>query len=113
MASQPVEELFTRPPRGIIPLSKGGDLVIDFMQKIDNDYVDYQPGVAVTLIVDTVTIDLTATATINGYHAVCRLESTEMDLITNTAIWRCVVSYPTIPTTEIVAMNGTIVRADY
>lgn len=105
-------ELFARPPRGIIPLSKGGDLVIDFLQKVEGVYTNYGPGVTVTLAIETPTLT-TAVATITGYHALCRVESTITDSIEPETKWRCVVSYPTVPTTEVVAMNGTISRADF
>jgi hypothetical protein len=105
-------DLFTRPPRGVLPISKGGDLVVDFLQAIDGVFTDYAPGVAVRLVLDTDPLGISATAVISGYHAVCKVESESADGVLPNTTWRCVVSYPTVPTTEIVAYNGTTARAD-
>lgn len=105
-------EIINRPPRGAIPLSKGGDLVIDFLQRIDGVHTDYAPGVFVKLVIDIPSDEIDAIAVISGFHAVCKVESEVSDLINPGVSWRCVVSYPTVPRTEIVAMNGTITRAD-
>ena len=112
------------PPRQVLTLSKGADLVIDFQQKINDIYTSYAPGVTVTMEVDRPIVTgqgvggpprftlLTAVATISTYHAVCRMESTVADTIPAGSLWRCVVAYPTLPTTETVAMNGPIARSD-
>jgi len=105
-------EIFARPPRGTIPLSKGGDLVVDFQQRIDGIHTDYASGVYVKLIIDVTHDEIDALATISGFHAVCKVESEIADSVNPGVAWRCVVSYPTVPRTEIVAMNGTIARAD-
>lgn len=105
-------EIFARPPRGTIPLSKGGDLVVDFQQRIDGVHTDYASGVFVRLVIDTPHDTIDAIATISGFHAFCKVESEVADSINAGVAWRCLVSYPTVPRTEIVAMNGTITRAD-
>jgi len=106
------QELFARPPRGTIPLSKGGDLVIDFLQRVDGLYTDYGAGVTVALVIDALPVRVTSPGTISTYHALCKVESEVADLIPAGISWRCIVSYPTIPRTEIIAMNGVTSRAD-
>lgn len=95
----------------MLPVSKGGDIVIDFLQKIDGVYTEYAAGVIVKLEID-IPETVSATASISTYHAVCKIESTVSDTIPNGSFWRCVVSYPTFPTTEVVAMNGRVKRFD-
>lgn len=102
---------FDVPPIQMLPVSKGGDIIIDFMQKIDNQYTEYGPGVIVQLQID-IPETVSATATISTYHAVCKIESTVADTIPNGSLWRCIVSYPTFPTTEVVGMNGRVKRFD-
>src|SRR5258708_5153852 len=75
-------DVFDRPPRRKLPLSKGGDVVIDFLQTIDGLYVNYSSGVSVTLQIDA-TPPIAAPASISTYHAVCRVESAVADLIDN------------------------------
>ena len=103
--------LFEIPAVFDLPLSKGKDLVVDFIQKIDGVLTDYAAGMTVTLVIETDT-PITATAVIDTYHAVCRIESTVADTIPKGKYWRVVVSYPTTPTTEDVPMNGKTIRAD-
>lgn len=104
-------EVFARPPSRTLPLSKGGDLVIDFQQKIDGVYENYAAGVSVALQIDA-TPPIVASASMSTYHAVCRVEFAIADTIIVGTPWRCVISYPTIPTTEVVGMNGVTSRAD-
>lgn len=104
-------DAFPRPPSRILPLSKGGDLVIDFLQTIDGINTDYALGVTVTLQVDAEP-PIVAPGVISGYHAVCRVEFEVADTVPDNTQWRCIVGYPTIPTTEVVAMNGVTSRAD-
>lgn len=104
-------DAYPRPPSRILPLSKGGDLVIDFLQMVDDVYVNYAPGVTVSLQIDTDT-PIVAVAAISAYHAVCRVEFPVTDAIRDNTPWRVVVSYPTTPTTEVVGMNGVTARAD-
>lgn len=108
------------PPKLGLPVSRGGDLIVDFTQKVNDVYTDYSAGVSVQLQVDVQNPGkppppptvITATAEINNYHAVCRIESEVADVIPNGSLWRCVVSYPTSPTTEVVGINGRIQRSD-
>lgn len=107
--------LFEPPPIYDLPLVKGQDLVIDFKNKTPGSnpavYVDYDVGVTVTLVIDSDPVT-TAPATINGYHAVCRVESTASDGIAKGLLWRCVLSLPGSPTTERVPANGRTIRSD-
>lgn len=107
-------------PKMPLPVSKGGDLIVDFMQKIDDVYTDYASGVSVKLEVDIQGIGkpapplqtVTGFGDITAFHAVCRIESEVADLITPGSLWRCIVSYPTVPSTEVIAMNGRVIRSD-
>lgn len=104
--------LFTPPPSYDLPLSKGGDLVVDFVRVDDtNTPIPYDAGSTVTLTIDT-TPPTVGTATISVEHALVKIESTAVDPIKKGVMWRCVVSLNTVPTTEIVARNGTTTRAD-
>lgn len=104
-------EAFPRPPSRLLPISKGGDLVVDFIQAINGVITNYAPGVTVTLQIDTDT-PIVASASITTFNAVCRVEYPVADLIAADTPWRVVVSYPTVPTTEVVGMNGVTERAD-
>lgn len=107
--------LFTPPPVFGLPLSKGGDLVVDFMNKVPGSnpaaYTDYPEGVAVMLMIDTDT-PIQAAATISTYHAVVRVESAVADTIRPGKLWRCIYQLPGDPTTEIIAVNGRTERHD-
>lgn len=107
--------LFDPPPTYDLPLVKGQDLVIDFKNKTPGSnpaaYVDYDAGVAVSLVIDTDPVT-TAVGVITGHHAVCRVESTVSDAIAKGKLWRCVVSLPGSPTTERVPANGVTIRSD-
>lgn len=103
------------PPKMPLPVSKGGDLIIDFMQKIDNVYTDYAAGTIVKLEVDIQGVGkqtVTGLGEITAHHAVCRIESEVADLITEGSLWRCIITYPTAPTTDVIGMNGRITRSD-
>ena len=105
--------LFEPPPKYVLPLSQGGDLVVDFLNDPnDNEtYVDYADGVTVTLRLDT-NPPITADAAIDGHHAVVRVESEVADTIESGVPWRIIVSTPTTPTTEVVAAYGKTKRFD-
>lgn len=105
--------LFEPPPKYTLPLSKGGDLAVQFLNDPNDDenYVDYGAGVTVTLIIDTDPVT-TAVAAISGHTATVKIESSVTDLIAANSAWRLIVSNPTVPTTEIVAANGKTKRYD-
>lgn len=103
--------LYAIPQKYSLPLTKGQDLVIDFKQKIDDEYVDYDNDVTVSLVIDTST-PIVANAVIDGYHAVCRVESTAADAVPAGVLWRLVFSTAGSPSTERVVINGKVVRAD-
>jgi hypothetical protein len=95
--------LFEPPPVYELPLSKGGDLSVDFL----NNGV----GVTVTLIIDTEPA-ITKLAAVSTFHAAVKIESTVTDGIAKNTPWRLIVSSPTSPTTETVAANGKVKRFD-
>lgn len=106
--------LFDPPPVFDLPLSKGGDLSVDFLNNPSGDettYVDYGVGVTVTLIIDTQPVT-TAPASVSTFHAAVKIESTVTDGIASRTPWRLIVSSPTSPTTETVAANGKVRRFD-
>ena len=107
-------DVFARPPQGVLPLSKGGDLIINFRQFIDGILTDWEPGVSVTLIIapSFAGTPISATADINGADAICRVAAVDADAIVAGTPWRCKVSYPTVPVTEIIAINGLTDRQD-
>jgi hypothetical protein len=105
--------LFEPPPKYTLPLAKGGDLVVDFLNDPDNDenYVDYDAGVTVTLVIDTDT-PIEAEAEITDHHAVVKIESAVADEIPSNTVWRLIHSSPTTPSTETVAAYGKTKRFD-
>lgn len=106
--------LFDPPPKYDLPLSKGGDLSVDFRNNPSGDevtFVDYGFGVTVTLIIDTAPVT-EAPATVSTSHAAVKIESAVTDLIKATTPWRLIVSSPTSPTTETVAAYGRVKRFD-
>lgn len=105
--------LFDPPPRYTLPLSKGGDLAVQFLNDPNNDntYVDYDAGVTVTLKVDTPS-PLSVAASISGHTATVKVESTVTDLIEANVSWRLIISTPTSPSTEVVAAYGKTKRFD-
>lgn len=107
--------LYDPPPIYSLPLVKGQDLVVDFKRKVPGSdpaqYVNYDPGVTVSLIIDSDPVTIAA-ATITTYHAVCRIESTASDALASNLKWRCVVSFPGSPSTERVPANGVTKRWD-
>lgn len=104
--------LFEPPPAYLLPLSKGGDLVVDFVRVDANgDPIAYDGGTTVTLTIDTAT-PITGNATINAEHALIKIESTELDTVAGGVLWRCVATLPTEPATDIVIANGKTKRAD-
>lgn len=104
-------DVFPRPQIRTLPISKGGDIVIDFIGSVGGVITNYPAGVIVSLQIDTAT-PIVALAAISAFHAVCRVEFPVSDPIQEGIPWRCVVSYPGSPTTEIVAVNGVTARAD-
>lgn len=112
---------FSVPPKMPLPISRGGDLIVDFKQKINDVYTDYAPEVSVRIEIDvqdkgTPTPPVqtfVGEGVVASFHAVCRIESQVADLVPNGSLWRCIVSYPTSPsTTEVVAINGRVTRLD-
>jgi hypothetical protein len=105
--------LFDPPPKYVLPLAKGGDLTVQFLNDPNDDgnYVDYGVGVTVTLLIDS-TDPVTAEASISGHTATVKVESTVTDTIDGGVPWRLILSTPTSPTTEVVAAYGKTKRFD-
>lgn len=107
--------LFNPPPVYGLPLSKGGDLIVDFLNKVPGSdpvaYEDYPSGVAIVLKVDTDT-PITATAVITTHHAVVRVESEVADIIPAGKLWRCIYRVTASPATDIIVANGKTERHD-
>lgn len=104
--------LYPPPPVYDLPLSLGGDLIVDFVRVDTNgDPLAYDPGTIVKLTIDTAPAT-TATATITDEHALVKIESTALDPIPKRTLWRAVVSLTTDPSTELVVANGKTSRAD-
>lgn len=117
-------DVYPRPPYGKLPLSKGGDLVVVFRRMLDGVETNYSVGMTVALVIEILASyvpgvgnvsgsTITAAGTINGSLATCKIESTVADTVPAKSLWRCIVSYPTVPTTEVIAYNGLVDRADY
>lgn len=109
-----VNYLFAPPPRYLLPVSKGGDIAVDFRNNPSADqttFVNFDAGVTVTLIIDTAS-PITAAATISTYHANVKIESTVADTIPINTVWRLIVSTPTSPPTDVVAAFGKVARFD-
>lgn len=105
--------LFDPPPKYVLPLSKGSDLVVEFLNDPagDGTYTDFDAGVTVALIIESDPV-VNAEATIAGHTAAVRVESTVTDLIPAGKPWRVIVTTPTTPSTEKVAANGKTRRFD-
>lgn len=107
--------LFDPPQKYNLPLVKGQDLIVDFKNRVPGsdpaEYVEYDEGVVVTLIIDT-SPPTEAVGVVDGIHAVCRVESTVADDIRAGLLWRCRITLPDDPTTDLVAINGRTTRSD-
>lgn len=105
--------LFTPPPKANLPLSLGGDLLVDFRNNPSGDgatFANWDTGVTVTLVIDT-SPQIAQPATISTYHAVVQVASTICDMVPNSTAWRLLVDVPS-PAAQIVAVNGRVVRSD-
>jgi hypothetical protein len=106
--------LFDPPPKYAMPLSAGGDMVVDFRNNPTGDgttFVAYEAGVTLTLYVDTDT-PTEVDADITDEHAVVRIESDVADLIPTGTKWRLILATDDTPTTETVVAYGTMKRFD-
>lgn len=106
--------LFNPPQVFSLPLSLGGDLVVDFQNNPSGDgstFVAWADGVTVTLVIDAAT-PVMAAATITGAHAVIHVPYALVDVVKAKTLWRLLVVTPGSPSTETVAVNGLVVRAD-
>lgn len=107
--------LFDPPPVYSLPISRGGDLIVDFKNKVPDSspatYEDYPVGVTVVLVIDT-DAPVTATAAISTHHAVVRIESEVADTIPKSKLWRCIYRVAGSPVTDVIVANGQTERHD-
>lgn len=106
--------LFQPPANYELPLSKGGDLNVAFLNNPSGDgvtFTNWGAGVSVTLVIDTVP-SMSVSATITGDSAAVWLASASCDLVHEGALWRLLVDIPGTPTVQIVAANGKVARFD-
>lgn len=104
----------------VLPVSWHGDRPVTF-ENVDADDaeltppvwtpVDYEDGVVAYLDLKTEPPQRFP-ATITGNKAYVKIESEICDTLENRTLWAFILSYPESPTTEVVAVNGTITRFD-
>lgn len=113
MATTATPNLFEPPPKYFLPLVEGQDLAVEFMNDPNDDesYVNYDPGVTLTLEIDD-TPQLVVPAIIQNASAFVKIESAVSDTIASGLPWRLILSTPTSPTTETVAAHGKTKRFD-
>lgn len=118
-------ELFSSPQVFDLPLSKGGDLYVDFIYKplvVDEqgnpvlvngqrqyEVADYPDGATVKLVIDAdepIVID----ADITDSHAICWEQSDVVDMIPKGKLWRAIVTY--VNGLDVVLCNGVTTRRD-
>lgn len=109
--------LFPPPLVRVLPVSLGGDIIVDFKNRVPNSnpvaYLDYPNDISVTLVIGEGADKIVKTATISTHHAVCRVESSVADTLKDTTLWACIVHVAGSPQTDdIVAINGTLERND-
>lgn len=105
--------LFPPTPAKTLPVSLHSDIIVDFKNRVPGSdpiaYTDYPGEISIDLIIG----NIVAPAVISTYHAVCRVESTVADTITDGTLWACVVRVAGIPQSDdTVPINGTIERHD-
>jgi hypothetical protein len=120
-----VTTLFDPPPVYDLPLSKGGDLRVDFIYQplvVDEDgapvlldgelqyeTTDYPVGASLRLVIDS-TPPIEADAVITGSVASVRVDKAETDPVPGRVFWRAVLTFG--DGTDVVARNGRTVRKD-
>lgn len=102
--------LFTPPPLFALPLTKGGDLHVDFIYKAQYEIADYPDDAVVKLVIDTEPELTEVTATITGSRATIHLDYTAADLIKKGLLWRLILT--TADGIDTVIVNGVTTRAD-
>jgi hypothetical protein len=117
--------LFPPPPVYDLPLSKGGDLYVDFVYKpvvvdddgepvlVDGEYqfeeADFPSGSSVKLTIDS-DPEVSATAVIDGSHAVVQSDYLSVDAVKGGKFWRLVITYA--DGLDEVLANGKTIRKD-
>lgn len=105
--------LIPAPTSFSLPLSLGGDLVIDFQQvdPVTKSPVAYGGGITLTLIIDANT-PITALATISVADATVQIESSVCDTIKAGTPFRLIERVPGSPATNTVVLYGNVTRFD-
>lgn len=108
--------LFDPPPKYVLPLSKYGDLSVEFRNNPSGDgttFVNYDEDATLTLYIDT-TPQTTAEASIVDSTATVKIESGETDDIASGTAWRLIyaVGGDDPASTETVVAYGKIKRYD-
>ena len=108
--------LFDPPPIFDLPLVKGQDLIVNFKNKVPGsspvEYEDYPDDMSVELIIDRKDDPVISTAVIDGFNAICRVESEVCDVLKAGILWRCRVNITGPPDDNLVAINGVTFRSD-
>ena len=111
--------LFPPPPVFSLPVSLGADVQVTFRNMTPGSdppvYVDYPPGVGVSLVVGKSGATVAeAAAVISGSDALCEIPFATADTLKAGLPWRCVVSVPdgSGGVDSVVAVNGVVVRFD-
>ncbi|MCG7607074.1 hypothetical protein [Mycobacterium sp. CnD-18-1] len=118
-------ELFSSPQVFELPLSKGGDLYVDFIYKplvvgengdpvLSNgqkqyEVANYPTGAVVKLVIDTDT-PIESEATITDEHAVVWVQSEVIDTVPKSKLWRVIITYSN--GLDKVMCNGVTARRD-
>jgi hypothetical protein len=120
-----VTPLFDPTPRFDLPVSKGGDLLVDFVYKpqlVDGDgepvldgegkpqfaVADYPAGATVRLVIEA-SPEVTADAAISGHLATALVDFTIVDTVRHKTPWRVVM---TVDGIDQVLANGKVARHD-
>lgn len=116
--------LFDPPPSFDLPLSKGGDLIVDFIYRplltgTDGDPVldvngkkqypvtDYPTGAVVVMQIDP---NISQSAVITGHHATVTVDHALTDPIKPGRLWRQKITYS--DGRDVVLCNGKVIRKD-
>lgn len=105
--------LFPPPLVRTLPVSLGGDIIVDFKNRVPGsdpvEYVNYPNDLTIDLVVGEGSSKIIAPAVISTFHAVCRIESTVADTLKDGTPWACIVH---VVDDDTVAINGPLERND-
>ena len=104
--------LVNPPQQFTIPVTKGCDRAFTLNRKNDaGAAVDWDASVYMDILIDP-NSPTRITATVTDAAAAFRIESTTCDLVTNSTVWRIVMSQPGSPTLETPVALGKFKRFD-